>query len=96
MAKPRPIEFLVTAGLLGGGSVVLAIILFIVAVTEHFRDHNVAASIFAGLTVVFFCLGAYWAWDRERDKYEAEVTRHGTPQFLSGLRPVASVFQSAK
>ncbi len=59
----------------------LAIILLGIAVYEHIQSKNVATSILVGLGIAFFCFGAYWAWNKERDKYEAEVAKHGNPNF---------------
>ncbi len=77
----QPVEFFKAAGLLGGGSVTLAIILFLITGFEHYWDHNVTATIFAVLGIIFFCVGAYAAWKREREKYETEVAKHGMPRF---------------
>ena len=81
MWNKKPVEFFRTAGLLGGGSVTLAIILFGITCLEHFLNHDVTATIFAGLGIVFFSIGAYTAWSKERGKYEAEVAKHGAPRF---------------
>jgi hypothetical protein len=82
MAKWKFLEFIKTAGILGGGSVTLAIISFGITALEHAKDHNVATAVFGFLTIVFFCVGAYTAWDKERDKrievenkYESERPR---------------------
>lgn len=71
MAKSRPIEFIQATGKLGGGSVILAILSFGITAWEHVKDHNVVASVFGFLSIIFFCFGAYWAWSEERDKREA-------------------------
>ncbi len=59
----------------------LAIILFAVTIYEHVGNHNIAAPVLCALGVVFFCFGAYWAWSKERDKFETEVTKNGNPNF---------------
>ncbi|HEX5236448.1 MAG TPA: hypothetical protein VFW25_14095 [Silvibacterium sp.] len=78
----RPVEFIKTAGLFGGGSVTLAIILFLITGLEHYWNQNVTATVFAALGIIFFCFGAFTAWNKERDKYEAEVTKTGNPSFV--------------
>jgi hypothetical protein len=64
----RLYEFIKTAGILGGGSVMLSLICFAVTFREHILDHNVPASVFGLLTIVFFCIGAFLAWNSERGK----------------------------
>jgi hypothetical protein len=68
MGKWRFYEFIKTAGALGGGSVILAILCFGITLVEHVKDHNVSASIFGLLTILFFCFGGYQAWNVERDE----------------------------
>jgi hypothetical protein len=34
---------------------------------EHIKDHGVSASVFGLLAIVFFCFGAFQAWNTERD-----------------------------
>jgi hypothetical protein len=65
----RIIGFLRTAGRLGGGSVVLAVILFVITGYEHFANHNIVATYFTVLGVVFFCIGAYLAWLKEHKSF---------------------------
>jgi len=64
-------RFIKAAGLLGGGSVVLAILLFLITIIEHIRDHNVEVFYLVLLAAVFFCFGAYQAWHDENRKYLA-------------------------
>jgi hypothetical protein len=77
---PRPREFVTAAGLYGGGSVILAIVLFGVSFIEHFRDHNVSSWWFGIIGMISFCAGSYIAYDKERDKYEKEVFKNGKPE----------------
>lgn len=88
----RFVEFITTAGYLGGGSVVLAIILFAIATWEHFKDHNVSPGLLAALGVVFFCFGAYWAWSKERDKFEAERNKNESPDFVIDITSIMAYF----
>jgi hypothetical protein len=92
----RPIEFIRTAGYAGGGSVTLAIILFFVTFFEHYEDHNVKAAVFAALGIVFFCGGAFIAWNKERDKFEAEVAKHGNPRFNLGIGQIDVSFDQTR
>jgi hypothetical protein len=92
MDKLRPIEFVKTAGLLGGGRVVLAIILMGIAIWEHIHGKNAATFIFGLLVVVFFCFGAYVAWSKERDKYEQEARKHEQPNLQLTLHDVLSSY----
>lgn len=71
-------QFLVAAGALGGGSVILAIILFIVAVIEHLRDRNVGAAWLFMIGCLAFCFGSFAAWKDERaslDERTAQVNQ---------------------
>ncbi len=77
----------------GGGSVTLAIILFVITGLEHYWDHNIRATIFAALGIIFFCGGAYIAWSKERDKYEAEVAKSGSPRFELDLGQLHVFYQ---
>ena len=88
----RPVEFFKTAGLIGGGSVTLAIVLFFITAAEHYWDHSVKAAIFGGLGIAAFCGGAYIAWTKEREKYEAEVRKNENPDFKVQLGDVLTVY----
>jgi len=66
--------FLKGAGTYGGGSVVLAILLFAVAIGEHVKDKNIGVGWLEWIAIVFFCFGAYKAWDNT-DKRLQESTR---------------------
>ncbi len=67
-------EFVVAAGVLGGGSVILAIVLFVIAAIEHFRDRNVAAAWLFIIACLAFCFGAFSAWNQERESVERSTT----------------------
>jgi hypothetical protein len=91
----RLYEFVKTAGVLGGGSVMLSIICFGITFAEHVRDHSVLASVFGFLTIIFFCFGAFQAWSKERDarleierKYFDESPQIGL-ELLSAKGPTA-------
>lgn len=71
-------DFFLAAGFLGGGSVILAIILFTVAVIEHYRDRNVGATWLFVIGCLAFCFGAFSAWQEERravGEKSSEVTK---------------------
>jgi len=85
MQISRPVQFIKTAGLLGGGSVLFAIALFAVAIYEHVKDADVQSSWLIALGVVFYSFGAYMAWNRERDAYEEEKTRQERPHFAINI-----------
>src|SRR5258708_9530221 len=88
MLRYRFFEFLRTAGSLGWGSVVLAVILFTITIFEHIRDHNVTAFVVCFLGVFFFCLGAYLAWSKERvARNVAENARAIAEAELADRRP---------
>jgi hypothetical protein len=55
-------RFVIAAGYLGGGSVILAVILFVVSVIEHRRGQNVEAKWVFVLGGLAFCVGSYMAW----------------------------------
>lgn len=82
MRKPRFLEFLGMAGREGISSIVIAAILFGVAVYEHVRDHNVAAIGFGVLTVLMFCYGAYCAWSKEHKLFLELQARAAKPQII--------------
>lgn len=63
----RFLQFIKTAGGIGGGSVILAIACFAITVEEHLSNRNVPAAVFGFLTVGFFCFGAFQAWNKERE-----------------------------
>jgi hypothetical protein len=81
MRVSRWFEFFRTAGLLGGGSVIFALVLFAIAVWEHYKDKNVPASWLVACGVLFFGIGLYQAWSKERDEKEAAQARIESPNF---------------
>lgn len=62
------LEFVRTAGRIGGSSVLLAVISLGITAFEHWQSHNVAASVFGTLGILFFCYGSFVAWGQEREK----------------------------
>jgi hypothetical protein len=70
------IAFFKTAGVLGGGSMIFAVILFGISIEEHFRDKNVSPYWLVFGAAVAFCFGAYQAWNRTREELEKERTRN--------------------
>ena len=96
MGKWKVFEFLRTSGVLGGGSVTLAIVSFFLSGYEHYKDHNVTAVVFAILTIVFFCFGSFLAWSKERDRFESEVAKHGNPSFELKLGQIDVYFDSQR
>jgi len=56
------IKFLKAAGSIGGGSVVLAIVLFVISIEEHFRNKNVNAYWLLLIAAIAIAFGAYRAW----------------------------------
>lgn len=65
--------FLKGAGTYGGGSVVLAIILFAVAIGEHAKDKNIGVGWLEYLALGFFCFGAYKAWDNTDKRLQESI-----------------------
>jgi hypothetical protein len=61
-------QFLKAAGTYGGGSVLLAILLFGISIGEHIKDKNVSVGWLEWVALVFFCFGAYKAWDNTDKK----------------------------
>ena len=59
------LKFFVDAGLLGGGSEIFAVVLFLIALKEHQRDKNLQAAWLTLLGVLAFGFGSYRAWDTE-------------------------------
>jgi hypothetical protein len=92
MTKLRVIEFIKTAGWLGGGSVMLAIILLGITIWEHIRSQNVATIVYGVLVMIFFSFGCYIAWSKERDKFELEAVKHELPDFKLTLGPVLTSY----
>jgi hypothetical protein len=70
-------RFIIAAGYLGGGSVVLAIVLLVVSYIEHKRDKNVRATVLFVISCLAFCFGAYSAW-HDADAALAEKTAENT------------------
>jgi hypothetical protein len=81
MRVSRWFEFFKTAGLLGAGSVIFALVLFAIAIWEHYKDKNVPASWLAAAGILFFGIGLYQAWSKERDEKEAAQARFEAPDF---------------
>src|SRR5713226_3717965 len=79
MSKPRLKQFVTASVKLGGGSVILAILLFSISIVEHIRNQNVAAYSLVFIAALFFCVGTYLAWSEERDQYEREVATNAKP-----------------
>jgi hypothetical protein len=88
MEKNRFFEFIQTAGLLGGGSVLLSIILFGITIWEHVKGENIASAVLGVLVIVFFCVGAFIAWLQERKKFETEALKHEQPNLKLTLHDV--------
>jgi hypothetical protein len=94
MWKNRFFEFIRTAGLLGGGSVLLSIILFGITIWEHAKSENIASAVLGALVIVFFCVGAFIAWLQERKKYEAEALKHEQPNLKLTLHDVLTNYEA--
>jgi hypothetical protein len=73
------LSFFRTAGLLGGGSMILATILFVVSVVEQFKDRNVPAYWLLLAAALAFCFGAYSAWEKEDRALKDEKAKNGLP-----------------
>ena len=73
------IRFVKAAGSIGGGSVGLAIVLFVVSIYEHFRDKNIPAYWLLLAAAVFFTFGAYRGWASEHEAFTNEVEKNGKP-----------------
>lgn len=71
----RFIEFVKSAGTIGGGSVLLAIALFGVTIGEHVWEKNVAVGWLEWLAMTFFCFGAYQAWNNTDKKLQSEIRK---------------------
>jgi hypothetical protein len=61
-------KFFKDAGVIAGGSVLLAIVLFAITFYEHVNGKNIAAFWFGVLVIIFFCLGSLVAWHNEVKK----------------------------
>jgi hypothetical protein len=96
MRTPRWLEFFKTAGLLGGSSAIFAVVLFAIAVWEHYKDKNVPASWLVGSGVFFFAFGLYKAWSKERDDKEAALARIERPNFEFLIGPVIWVYSEVE
>jgi len=75
LGEPEPrvrtfAKFVKDAGVLGGGSVALAIILLGITIYEHVVSHNVPTFWLGILVVMFFCLGTFLAWRKEFERAE--------------------------
>jgi hypothetical protein len=70
MQKPKFLSFLWAAGKIGGSSVIFALILFGIAIWEHYKARNVPAELLVACGVMFFCVGAYLAWSKERTAFD--------------------------
>jgi hypothetical protein len=86
MRSLRPLEFIRAAGALGGTSVALSVVLFVVSMVEHKRDKSVPAYWFICLAPLFFAIGAYLAWSAERDKLEEERAKNQKPLLKIEMR----------
>jgi hypothetical protein len=61
-------NFILAAGYIGGGSVILAVVLLIVSMIEHQRERNLSAQMFFLIACFAFCFGAYMAWHKQYEK----------------------------
>jgi hypothetical protein len=68
------LKFLNASGKIGGGSVIFAIVLFMVAIWEHYRQKNIPASLLIAAGITFFCYGCYIAWLKELQEKEHIVS----------------------
>lgn len=62
------IRFFSEAGALGVGGVIFALILWAIALREHFENQNIPAVWFLLGGCAAFCFGAYMAWSKADDR----------------------------
>jgi hypothetical protein len=96
MRIPRWLEFFKAAGLLGGGSVIFGLLLFAIAVWEHWKERNVPPYVLLASGIAFFCFGMYRAWSKERDDKEAAVAENQSPRFEIKIEQTATFFDPSK
>jgi hypothetical protein len=72
--------FFKTAGKLGWGGLVLAILLFVLSFVEHLQNQNFAAYSMVVVAALAFCFGAYDAWDVEHQSLLSESERHAASE----------------
>lgn len=92
MRIPRWLEFIRTAGLLGGGSVLLAVVLFAIGIWEHYKEKNVPSMWLVATGVCSFAYGLYQAWAKERDAKEVALSQIESPEFDFQLGPTIVKF----
>jgi hypothetical protein len=94
MKRERLLQFFKAAGRIGGGSVVLAIVLFLISIEEHLSARNVPAAWLIFLGCMVFCYGACAAWSNEHDAHIHEIEKNLKP--LLQIELLGSFFDVSK